>query len=120
VVAAVAAITVAVVPKRLAPPVVVLELLLGIVVAITTLATETGHMRASTAAGLVGAAMLSTLVFPFVGMALRSHSEADREPHAEPEGLPSARRGARRPSAAGEPGRGPLPGRYLRTSFSVL
>jgi len=28
-------------------------------------------MRASTAAGLVGAAMLSTLIFPFVGMALR-------------------------------------------------
>ena len=28
-------------------------------------------MRTSTAAGLVGAAMLSTLVFPFVGAALR-------------------------------------------------
>jgi Kef-type K+ transport system membrane component KefB len=56
---------------------------LPLVVAITTLATETGHMRASTAAGLVGAAMLSTLVFPFVGLALRRHSEADREPHVE-------------------------------------
>jgi Kef-type K+ transport system membrane component KefB len=44
---------------------------LPLVVAITTLATETGHMRTSTAAGLVGAAMLSTLVFPFVGLALR-------------------------------------------------
>ncbi|HEY5333462.1 MAG TPA: cation:proton antiporter [Solirubrobacterales bacterium] len=55
---------------------------LPLVVAITTLATESGHMRSSTAAGLVGAAMLSTLVFPFVGMALRRHSEADREPHA--------------------------------------
>lgn len=55
---------------------------LPLVVAITTLATETGHMRASTAAGLVGAAMLSTLVFPFVGLALRRHEEADREPHA--------------------------------------
>ena len=40
---------------------------LPLVVAITTIATETGHMRTSTAAGLVGAAMLSTLVFPFVG-----------------------------------------------------
>jgi hypothetical protein len=28
-------------------------------------------MKSSTAAGLVGAAMLSTLIFPFVGMALR-------------------------------------------------
>jgi Kef-type K+ transport system membrane component KefB len=44
---------------------------LPLVVAITTIATETGHMRTSTAAGLVGAAMLSTLVFPFVGLALR-------------------------------------------------
>ncbi len=44
---------------------------LPLVVAITTLATEAGHMRSSTAAGLVGAAMLSTLVFPFVGLALR-------------------------------------------------
>jgi Kef-type K+ transport system membrane component KefB len=56
---------------------------LPLVVAITTLATETGHMHASTAAGLVGAAMLSTLVFPFVGLALRRHEEADREPHAD-------------------------------------
>jgi Kef-type K+ transport system membrane component KefB len=56
---------------------------LPLVVAITTLAIETGHMRASTAAGLVGAAMLSTLVYPFVGMALRRHEEADREPHVE-------------------------------------
>jgi hypothetical protein len=70
---------------------------LPLVVAITTLATETGHMRASTAAGLVGAAMLSTLVFPFVGMALRSHEEADREIHVEedPDGGP--------PPLGGEP-----------------
>ncbi|HEY2056062.1 MAG TPA: cation:proton antiporter [Solirubrobacterales bacterium] len=56
---------------------------LPLVVAITTLAIETGHMRASTAAGLVGAAMLSTLVFPFVGLALRRHEEADRQEHVE-------------------------------------
>lgn len=56
---------------------------LPLVVAITTLAIETGHMRHSTAAGLVGAAMLSTLVFPFVGLALRRHEEADRAPHPE-------------------------------------
>jgi Kef-type K+ transport system membrane component KefB len=44
---------------------------LPLVVAITTIATEQGHMKSSTAAGLVGAAMLSTLIYPFVGMALR-------------------------------------------------
>jgi Kef-type K+ transport system membrane component KefB len=59
---------------------------LPLVVAITTLARETDHMHASTQAGLVGAAMLSTLVFPFVGLALRRHEEADREPHAEETG----------------------------------
>ena len=56
---------------------------LPLVVAITTLAIESGDMHASTAAGLVGAAMLSTLVFPFVGLALRRHEEADREEHIE-------------------------------------
>jgi Kef-type K+ transport system membrane component KefB len=44
---------------------------LPLVVAITTLAVEGGHMKTSTAAGLVGAAMLSTLIYPFVGLALR-------------------------------------------------
>ncbi|HEX7279505.1 MAG TPA: cation:proton antiporter [Solirubrobacterales bacterium] len=50
---------------------------LPLVVAITTLAVDGGHMKSSTAAGLVGAAMLSTLVFPFVGLALRKRSEAE-------------------------------------------
>jgi Kef-type K+ transport system membrane component KefB len=49
---------------------------LPLVVAITTIATETGHMRTSTAAGLVGAAMLSTLVFPFVALGLRKGRSA--------------------------------------------
>jgi Kef-type K+ transport system membrane component KefB len=48
---------------------------LPLVVAITTIAIDAGKMRASTAAGLVGAAMLSTLVFPFVGLALRKREE---------------------------------------------
>jgi Kef-type K+ transport system membrane component KefB len=47
---------------------------LPLVVAITTIAVEQGHMKSSTAAGLVGAAMLSTLIYPFVGMALRPGS----------------------------------------------
>ena len=44
---------------------------LPLVVAITTIAVEAGQMKSSTAAGLVGAAMISTLVYPFVGLALR-------------------------------------------------
>jgi Kef-type K+ transport system membrane component KefB len=44
---------------------------LPLVVAITTIAIDEGHMETSTAAGLVGAAMLSTLIYPFVGMAMR-------------------------------------------------
>ncbi len=47
---------------------------LPLVVAITTIAIEAGHMKTSTAAGLVGAAMLSTLVFPLAGAALRTSS----------------------------------------------
>ncbi|HWA54108.1 MAG TPA: cation:proton antiporter [Solirubrobacterales bacterium] len=47
---------------------------LPLVVAITTLALDAGEMKSSTAAGLVGAAMLSTLVFPFVARALRERS----------------------------------------------
>jgi len=48
---------------------------LPLVVAITTIAVELGHMKTSTSAGLVGAAMLSTLVFPFIGLALRKREE---------------------------------------------
>lgn len=58
---------------------------LPLVVAITTIATETGHMRSSTAAGLVGAAMLSTLVFPFVGLALRKPPPEQLRAAAPPE-----------------------------------
>jgi Kef-type K+ transport system membrane component KefB len=64
---------------------------LPLVVAITTLAVDGGHMKSSTAAGLVGAAMLSTLVFPFVGLALRkrSESEAPEAPPPAPEPAPA-------------------------------
>jgi Kef-type K+ transport system membrane component KefB len=50
---------------------------LPLVVAITTIAIEVGEMETSTAAGLVGAAMLSTLIFPFVGLALRRRTEQE-------------------------------------------
>jgi Kef-type K+ transport system membrane component KefB len=55
---------------------------LPLVLAITTLATDTGNMRASTAAALVGAAVLSTLVFPVLGLKVRGdlHREDDVEP----------------------------------------
>jgi len=64
---------------------------LPLVVAITTIAVDAEKMRTSTAAGLVGAAMLSTLVFPFVGTALQKRSEAEQSrgtPMIEP--LPGA------------------------------
>jgi hypothetical protein len=48
---------------------------LPLVIAITTVAHQTGHMRASTQAALVGAAVLSTLVFPLLGLRLRRAEE---------------------------------------------
>jgi Kef-type K+ transport system membrane component KefB len=48
---------------------------LPLVVAITTLATENGHMKSSTAAGLVGAAIISTLIYPLIGARLRRGGE---------------------------------------------
>ena len=54
---------------------------LPLVVAITTIAVEEGHMRTSTSAALVGAAIISTLVYPFVGLALRRPAAAT-EPSA--------------------------------------
>lgn len=59
---------------------------LPLVVAITTIAIDAGKMRSSTAAGLVGAAMLSTLIFPFVGMALRKDSLDEELRRPEPTG----------------------------------
>ncbi|MGN6256339.1 MAG: cation:proton antiporter [Solirubrobacterales bacterium] len=59
---------------------------LPLVVAITTIAIDAGRMRSSTAAGLVGAAMLSTLVYPFVGMALRKDALDEEEERPEPTG----------------------------------
>jgi Kef-type K+ transport system membrane component KefB len=56
---------------------------LPLVLAITTLAHETGHMRSSTAASLVGAAVLSTLVYPILGLKVRAGApvaEAERVP----------------------------------------
>ncbi len=51
---------------------------LPLVVAITTLAQNAGDRRASTATALVGAAIISTLAFPLVGLRLRR--DRPREP----------------------------------------
>jgi Kef-type K+ transport system membrane component KefB len=45
---------------------------LPLVVAITTIAVEEGHMRSATAASLVGAGILSTAILPLVGLRLRA------------------------------------------------
>ena len=49
---------------------------LPLVVAITTIAVDAGEMRDSTSAALVGAAILSTLIFPMVGLRLRARRAA--------------------------------------------
>jgi|SRR5215211_891264 len=57
---------------------------LPLVVAITTLAVEGGHMHSSTSAALVGAAILSTLIYPFVGLALRKGADAETPADLQP------------------------------------
>jgi Kef-type K+ transport system membrane component KefB len=52
---------------------------LPLVVAITTIAVDQGHMRDTTAASLVGAAILSTALFPLIGLKLRE-GQAGAEP----------------------------------------
>jgi Kef-type K+ transport system membrane component KefB len=49
---------------------------LPLVVAITTIAVDEGHMRSATAASLVGAGILSTAILPLVGLRLRAGSAA--------------------------------------------
>ena len=56
---------------------------LPLVVAIATIAVDGDHMLSSTAASLVGAAMLSTLVFPLVALTLR-RGRAGVEPRPLP------------------------------------
>jgi Kef-type K+ transport system membrane component KefB len=53
---------------------------LPLVVAITTIAVEEGHMRSSTAASLVGAGILSTAILPIVGLRMRARHAATDEP----------------------------------------
>jgi Kef-type K+ transport system membrane component KefB len=65
---------------------------LPLVVAITTIAIDEGHMRSSTAAALVGAAIVSALIFPLVAMRLRRGSaDISEEIEAEDERVAPAR-----------------------------
>lgn len=48
---------------------------LPLVVAITTIAIDNGQMRGTTAASLVGAAVLSTAIYPLIGLRLRGSRE---------------------------------------------
>jgi Kef-type K+ transport system membrane component KefB len=57
---------------------------LPLVVAITTIGVENGHMRPSTAAALVGAGVLSVLIYP----ALALNAVRDRAPVADPAAAP--------------------------------
>jgi Kef-type K+ transport system membrane component KefB len=59
---------------------------LPLVLAITTLAQEGGHMTSTTAAALVGAAVLSTLCFPILGLHFSGDAEA---PPSAPERAPA-------------------------------
>lgn len=75
---------------------------LPLVVAITTIAIEVGRIETSTAAGLVGAAILSTAIYPFVGLALRGHLEKRASGEGEPpdEGPPPVEEGPIAPQPA--------------------
>jgi Kef-type K+ transport system membrane component KefB len=53
---------------------------LPLVVAITAVATQDGRMRTSTAAALVGSALLSTIIFPVVGRLLRTTETIEELP----------------------------------------
>jgi Kef-type K+ transport system membrane component KefB len=57
---------------------------LPLVVAITTLAIDAGHMKTSTAAGLVGAAIISTLAYPLLGGWIRRGGEPASGPIEAP------------------------------------
>jgi Kef-type K+ transport system membrane component KefB len=56
---------------------------LPLVVAITTIAVDTGHMRLSTSSALVGAAILSTLAYPLIGGRLRRGRAAEEAVEAD-------------------------------------
>ncbi|MSO41874.1 MAG: cation:proton antiporter [Solirubrobacterales bacterium] len=63
---------------------------LPLVVAITTIAVESGHMKSSTSAGLVGAAIISALVFPLVALRLRRGGDHSLDLSGDPNAAAAA------------------------------
>lgn len=57
---------------------------LPLVVAITTIGVASGRMRPSTSAALVGAGMISVMVFPIIGSRLRAASRSSEEAGLRP------------------------------------
>jgi Kef-type K+ transport system membrane component KefB len=57
---------------------------LPIVVAITSIGLENGNMRPSTAAALVGAAVLTVLIFPTIALRILNAADGKQEPEMEP------------------------------------
>jgi Kef-type K+ transport system membrane component KefB len=55
---------------------------LPLLVVITGLGVESGQMRSDNAAALVGAGLLSVIIFPIVGLALHAKDPAERDPSA--------------------------------------
>ena len=58
---------------------------LPLIVAITTIAVDEGHMRSVTAASLVGAGILSTAILPIVGLRLRAGAQETDEALSAPD-----------------------------------
>ncbi len=74
---------------QLAPLALLSATALPLVVAITEIGLETERMKPENAAALVGAAMLSVLIFPFVAFALRRRHPDPDEPVTKPTDEPT-------------------------------
>jgi Kef-type K+ transport system membrane component KefB len=59
---------------------------LPLIVAITTIGVDQGHMRTSTAAALVGAGVLSVLIYPAAALAVGRREPSAAEPEPDPVG----------------------------------
>jgi Kef-type K+ transport system membrane component KefB len=70
-------------PRTLAPLALMSASALPLVVAITEVGVSTGRLASDTAASMVGAAMLSVLIFPALALILLRHSGAEEAAEAE-------------------------------------
>lgn len=75
-------------PGTLAPLALMAASALPLVVAITEVGVQTGRLGSDTAASMVGAAMLSVLIYPAVALALLKRAEKRGEVTAEPAAEP--------------------------------